>query len=138
MKQVDRDMAKSLGFLADDEDLLLAIVFGSASQGTQRPDSDIDVAVYPRHTMNRYKRQSIADQIAEATGRSVDLIDLSAVNGSLLRRILHTGRVVFARGQAPLGMLTEKLLDWQEDFEPQINQLLEVRLKRFAGSSDGT
>lgn len=128
----------ALDFLADDPDLLLAMVFGSAVGGNQRPDSDIDVAVYARNKLDSRKRQQLSDDIAVATDRTVDLIDLRNADGALLRRILHTGEVVFSKSPDTLGMLFERLLDWQEDFEPQINQLLTTRLQRFTTPAHGS
>jgi len=127
----------SLDFLADDPDLLLAVVFGSAAKGKTRADSDIDVAVYPRETMDRLKRQQIVEDIALATGRAVDLIDLSTADGALLRQVLRSGVVVFSKEPGVLGALSERMMDWQEDFEPQLNKLLETRLSRFTAPLHG-
>ena len=129
---------QTLGFLAEDPDLQLAVAFGSTVNGSHRPDSDIDVAVYARHTMDRLKRQRLSDSIAEATGRTVDLIDLRNTDGALLRRILHTGQVIFSKDPSTLGILSERLLDWQENFEPQLNQLLAARLLRFTSPLHGS
>lgn len=61
----------------------------------------------------------------------MDLIDLSITNGTLLRHILHTGIVVFNKEEGLLGAISEKLLAWQEDFEPLLNRILHTRLQRF-------
>jgi predicted nucleotidyltransferase len=127
-----------LAFLAEDPELLLAMVFGSMADGSQRSDSDIDVAVYARHQMDPRKRQQLADEIAVATGRTVDLIDLRNVDGALLRRILDRGQIVFSKEPSTLGILTEGLLDWQENFEPQLNELLATRLRRFTSPLHGS
>jgi len=129
---------QALDFLADDPDLLLAMVFGSIAAGSQRPDSDIDVAVYARDRLPPRKRQQVADEIAVATGRTVDLIDLRNVDGALLRRILHSGKVVFSKQPGILGNLAVQLLDWQENFEPQLNELLATRLQRFTSTVHGS
>ena len=138
MKITPSQLADLLDFLSDDPDLLLAIVFGSIANGCQRPDSDIDVAVYPRTKLQGCKRQLLVDEIAIATGRAVDLIDLSHVDGSLLRQILRTGKVIFSKEPGLLGTLSERLLDWQEDFEPQLNALLETRLQHFTSPLHGS
>jgi predicted nucleotidyltransferase len=122
---------EALEFLAEDPELLLAMVFGSTAAGNPRPDSDIDVAVYARGELLPCKRQELTDAIAMATGRTVDLIDLRTVNGVLLRRILRSGKLVVSKAPAVLGILSEQLLAWQEDFEPQLNELLARRLNRF-------
>jgi hypothetical protein len=88
--------------------------------------------------MDRLKRQKLSDSIAEATGRPVDLIDLRNTDGALLRRILHTGQVIFSKDPSTLGILSERLLDWQENFEPQLNQLLAARLLRFTSPLHGS
>jgi predicted nucleotidyltransferase len=130
--------AKTLEFLSQDSDLLLAIVFGSMADGRNRPDSDIDIAIYPRKSLDHRKRQQLSDDIALATGRAVDLIDLTHVDGALLRQILRTGQVVFSKEPGLLGILSERLLDWQQDFEPQLNSLLKTRLDHFTASIHGS
>lgn len=138
MESKDYQPAHLLDFLSDDPDLLLAMVFGSTADGSHRPDSDIDVAVYPRNQLASRKRQLLVDEIAFATGRTVDLIDLTHVDGALLRQILHSGKVIFSKEPGILGTLSERLLDWQEDFEPQLNTLLETRLQRFIAPIHGS
>lgn len=114
------------------------MVFGSTANGNQRPDSDIDVAVYPNKKLQSLQCQELTDEIACATGRTVDLIDLTDVDGALLRQILRTGKVVFSKQPGITGMLSERLLGWQEDFEPQLNALLESRLQRFITPVNGS
>lgn len=138
MEITDSRTAHLLDFLSDDPDLLLAMVFGSTANGNARPDSDIDVAVYPRKNLTSCKRQLLADEIACATGRAVDLVDLTEVDGALLRQVLRSGKVLFSKEPGTLGTLSERLLDWQEDFEPQLNALLESRLQRFIASVHGS
>ncbi len=138
MKVAESEIAQSLDFLADDPDLLLVMIFGSTAIDQQRPDSDIDVAVYPKKKLLSRQRQKLSDQIACATGRTVDLVDLSDVDGALLRQILHTGNVIVSKQPGIMGILSERLLGWQEDFEPQLNALLESRLQRFTASAHGS
>jgi len=138
MQSKHLNVPHSLDFLAKDPDLMLAMVFGSTADGSHRPDSDIDIAVYTRKTMDRRKREQLADDIAVATGRTVDLIDLRTVDGALLRQILYTGQVVLSKAPSLLGILSERLLDWQENFEPQLNELLATRLRRFTSPIHGS
>jgi len=126
-----------LAFLANDPDLLLGILFGSCASHQHRFDSDIDVAVFPTKPMDGPKRQQIADQIASATGRPVDLIDLSTADGAILRQILTTGVLLFSKKPGILGLLSQRLLAWQEDFEPQLNKLLDARIRRFTAPLHG-
>lgn len=114
------------------------MVFGSCASGRERPDSDIDLAIHPRQPLDAPTLQKLSDQIALATGRSVDLVDLSRTDGTLLRQILRTGKVLFSKHPGILGSLTERLLVWQEDFEPALNAMLSARLKRFTSPLHGS
>jgi predicted nucleotidyltransferase len=138
MNVVQPEIMRSLDFLTDDPDLRLVMIFGSTANNSHRPDSDIDIAVYPKKELSSRQRQELSDQIACATGRAVDLIDLTHVDGALLRQILRTGKVVFSKQPGITGILTERLLGWQEDFEPQLNALLESRLQRFTAPIHGS
>ena len=138
MSKLSHDPCETLAFLADDPNLDLAILFGSAAAGCAKPHSDIDVAVYPRQPLDHFALQDLADRIALATGRPVDLVDLSRSEGTLLRQILRTGRVLFAKRSDILGRLLERLLVWQEDFEPALKAMLASRLKRFTSPLHGS
>jgi predicted nucleotidyltransferase len=135
---IQSEIARSLDFLAGDPDLVFVMVFGSAAIGNLRPDSDLDVAVYPKRKLTSHQRQRLADQIACATGRTVDLVDLTEADGALLRQILGKGKILFSKEPGIPGRLSERLLDWQEDFEPQLNALLASRLQRFTSAVHGS
>lgn len=137
MEMAQSSIARALDFLADDPNLLLVMIFGSMADGNPQIGSDIDVAVYPKKKLSSQQRQKISDQIACATGRTVDLVDLTDTDGALLRQILRKGRIVFSKQTGVLGHLSERLLGWQEDFEPQLNAMLETRLQLFITPTHG-
>lgn len=137
MERGQSSIARALDFLADDPNLLLVMIFGSMADGNPQIGSDIDVAVYPKKKLSSQQRQKISDQIACATGRTVDLVDLTDADGALLRQILRKGRIVFSKQTGVLGHLSERLLGWQEDFEPQLNAMLETRLQLFITPTHG-
>jgi predicted nucleotidyltransferase len=138
MKQADRKLTEQLGFLAEEPSLQLALVFGSAALDRCRFDSDIDVAVSCSNPMSTQKQEELVDKIALATGRPVDLVDLSTAGGALLRQIIRSGRIIFCKNQALPGFLTQRMLDWQEDFEPQLSALYRTRLHRFTEPIHGS
>ncbi|HKJ91140.1 MAG TPA: nucleotidyltransferase domain-containing protein [Oceanipulchritudo sp.] len=131
MKTAERQLSEQFRFLAEEPELQLAVVFGSAALGACRIDSDIDLAVHFAGPMNPQQYEQLVDKIALATGRPVDLIDLSTAGGSLLRQIIRSGRILFCKNPGLPGFLTQRVLDWQEDFEPQLMDLYRDRLHRF-------
>lgn len=133
-----RDIMELLTHLADREGIHLVILFGSfaSDQGTR--DSDIDIAIYPHIQLSCAAIQSLADALVNETGRSVDIVDLTHANGALLRQILRHGKVVFSKHQATLGLLTERLLGWQADFEPLRQAISTAQRQRFLASTHGS
>jgi len=65
-----------------------ATVFGSVARGQALPDSDIDVAVSFGKPMSSDLRMAVLGIVAEASGRSVDLIDLESAEGLIRERAL--------------------------------------------------
>jgi predicted nucleotidyltransferase len=87
---------KSLETLADRLRSLgvrYAIVFGSVAANQASPDS-VDVAVLARGPLRTVDRERFMTAIAESTGRSVDLIDLSTARGLVLDRALGGREIV--------------------------------------------
>ncbi|HEX6902631.1 MAG TPA: nucleotidyltransferase domain-containing protein [Thermoanaerobaculia bacterium] len=80
--------------LRDRQDVHLALLFGSQARGKARPDSDLDVAVQGENldVLGLYGDLSLA------TGREVDVVDLSRAGFALLNAIvrdhvvIHQGR----------------------------------------------
>lgn len=99
--------------LAQHPDIKLAYVFGSVAGNKAGPDSDVDVAVLAEAPLDvEYKIQLISD-IASATGRPVDLIDLATV------------------GEPPQWVMRHILNN--EDYMPYVKRMLAERRQRRGG-----
>ena len=77
--------------LAPHEEIQLAFVFGSAANGTLRPDSDVDVAVLAGEQLSTELRLALMAELSLALKREVDLVDLYGAWGLILRQVLTTG-----------------------------------------------
>lgn len=83
-----------------DGDLAAAYLFGSAARGEARPGSDVDVAILlrqePEATLGGL-RADLADTLAEALGRPVDLVVLNRAPADLIHRVLRDGVLLLDR-----------------------------------------
>lgn len=86
-----------------------ATLFGSVAQGRARRDSDIDVGVSFGRPMSSDLRAAMIGLIAEASGRSVDLIDLETADGLILSRALG-GTEILCDGPQTRRRMAERLL----------------------------
>ena len=73
-------------------DVRLAILFGSLATGAGRPDSDLDLAVDIGRRLTADEKMALISDLAISTGRSVDLVDITAVGEPLLGQILRHGK----------------------------------------------
>jgi predicted nucleotidyltransferase len=112
--------------------LRLALLFGSCALGTQRPDSDVDVAVDMGGVMAAEQHLSLISDLALATGRAVDLIDLRTVGEPLLGQILQSGRRIGGEHAVHAQYITRHVMD-VEDFVPYQERILRERRQAWIG-----
>lgn len=72
----------------------LVYVFGSHSKGTDRPDSDIDIAYVSDQKLTSYERFMLAQQLATLLNKDVDLIDLTQASTVFQMQIVSRGVVI--------------------------------------------
>jgi predicted nucleotidyltransferase len=112
--------------------LVLALVFGSVAQGSERPDSDLDIAVAAKQPLTVAEHIAIISALAERTGRPIDLIDLKTVGLPLLGQIVHHGRRLLGSDTAYAQMVSRYLID-AADFMPLHNRILAERRTAWIG-----
>lgn len=123
---------KVAAVLANHPDIRVAIVFGSVARGSADQNSDVDVAIQAAEPMNAEEKLQLIGELAAATGRPVDLIDLSTVGEPLLGQILKHGRMI--RGTtADRARLMQRHVYALEDFMPYVERTLAERRRAWIG-----
>jgi predicted nucleotidyltransferase len=113
----------------------VAIAFGSLASGRQRPDSDLDLdlAVRGPAVLGAAAKLALIAELAAATGRAVDLVDLRQVGEPLLGQVLRHGRRLRGSDEAFAALLHRHLLD-AADFMPYVQRMLAERRARWIGT----
>ncbi|MEC5214369.1 putative nucleotidyltransferase [Polaromonas sp. CG_9.5] len=92
--------------------LLAIYIFGSRSQGTAGPDSDLDLAVLVAGYADPLALWALSGDLADLAGCPVDLLDLRAASTVMQHQIITTGQRWWAKdAQAALyeaAILSEK------------------------------
>lgn len=79
------------------DDVRLAYVFGSVARGRARPASDVDVAVLFAGEPAPATLDRLAEDLEEAVGRRVDLVDLAKAPPLLAHQVVSKGSCVVCR-----------------------------------------
>ncbi len=94
------------------ENLLAIYAFGSRILGTERPDSDLDLAILVAGYAEPLELWNLAGELADIAGCPVDLLDLRAASTVMQYQIITTGERWWAKdNQAALyecAILSEK------------------------------
>jgi uncharacterized protein len=117
---------------AQQPQIQLALVFGSAAHGNLTPHSDVDIAVLATQPLSHTDKRSLMEQITLLTGRAVDLIDLSTVGQPLLGQIVKDAKRIKGTDSQFATLMTRNVLD-VADFMPYVTRLLHTRRAAWIG-----
>ena len=110
-------------------------VFGSRARGTQRPDSDLDVAIIPNVEDARSRRHLLADTAVAladlAPEGRVDVVLLDEATDVLRQRVFETGRLVLCRDPTAWRELRVRTMREYGDREWVRNLMMEAQKKRL-------
>lgn len=112
--------------------IVLVVLFGSVALGRQRADSDLDIAIAAKQALTAHEKIALIGALAELTGRSIDLIDLSVASEPLLGQILRYGRRILG-SDTQYGELISRHVFEQADFMPYRTRLLAERRMAWIG-----
>lgn len=76
-------------------DVDFIILFGSFAKEMQRESSDLDIAFFSQQRISAYDRFLLASELAEATGREVDLVDIRNLDTVFTMQIFSQGLPIF-------------------------------------------
>jgi predicted nucleotidyltransferase len=121
--------------LSRDRFVQVAYLFGSGVRQRLRFDSDLDIGVASSlGPLSPAEMRSVAQQIAEVTGRAADVVDLASASAPVLRAAMVEGRQLFCLDRARLLALQRRLVYETEDFLPYQRRLLDERRRRWIGT----
>ena len=113
-------------------EIRLVMLFGSAAAGTERPGSDIDIAVQADRPLDTTTKMSLIAELALTTGRAIDLVDLNTVGAPSLAQIVRHGKRLIDSDAAYARLITRHLID-EADFLPYYRRILVERRSAWIG-----
>ncbi len=117
--------------LASASGLRLALLYGSSVGGRMRGDSDVDVAVLFERPLEAEQKMRLTASLEAGLSRSVDLVDLFSLNGTILKQVLCKGQVLIRKNGEDLPSLLRRMIYNQADMMPYVSRTLYERQERF-------
>lgn len=77
--------------IADNDDVDLCILYGSAALDQLSPSSDIDIAVGSKKSLSNDFCMVLSGKLSIATDREVSIIDIEKMEGVILQEVLVKG-----------------------------------------------
>ncbi len=116
---------KIIAALEKHPEINIAYIFGSVAKGTARPDSDLDIAVQDSKPLTTEQYIALVEDLAIASGRAIDLIDLKTTGVPLLGEILQGQRLLGS--DADHAELIKRHLFESANFLPYVERMLTER-----------
>ena len=112
--------------------ILLAVLFGSLARNTAGVESDLDLAVSADRPLETKEKMQLIEELANLTGRPVDLVDILTVGEPLLGQIIVSGRRILGDDSRYASILSKHLFN-QADFLPYRRRILRDRRLAWIG-----
>jgi len=107
-------MKQDFSEIAEEFELSLIVLFGSAATGNTGPMSDVDVLVYAQKSLSLAKEGLLRSNLATALNTKEDSIDLvfaHEASGALLSQALTHGKLLYGDRQA---LIEKRLSAWHK------------------------
>lgn len=107
-------------YFEEEENVLLAFIFGSSVRGAQGEDSDLDIGIY---LSNKTEEDKIWREISKIVEREIDLVVLNDAPATLISNVFKTGiplvikdRKLYWNLYLPKSLEAEDFLEFAESY----------------------
>jgi predicted nucleotidyltransferase len=112
-----------------------ATLFGSLAQGRADGESDVDIGVAAATPLTADERMALIADLATATARPIDLVDLSTAGAVVLRKAICAGSRQLVRDPPTFARLMLRLWYDEADYMPLYRHILDRRRETFIHGS---
>jgi len=118
-------------WLEQNNEIEIAILFGSYAKGSQTQKSDLDLTIQlaSGSTISAKQKLAFIEQLAKLVLVTIDLVDLQRTGQPLLSQIMKYGKQLKG-GQTQYAELAIKNINTTEDFLPYIKRMMRERRMR--------
>lgn len=90
---------KIISLLVEQVNPAFIIIFGSFAKGTNRADSDLDLAYFSHESLTDYERFTLAGKLAAYIHHEVDLVDMKQIDTVFTMQIFGQGKPIYIQDE---------------------------------------
>ena len=112
-------------------EITIATVFGSITKNRMTLDSDIDIGIAGDAVFTFDYKNALMIELSSALSKEVDIVDMRAVSGTILKQALSSGEIIKKQSNSTLVYLMKKLWYNQADMMPLVDRIAQSHIRRF-------
>ena len=105
-------------------------LFGSYANGTEHPDSDVDIAFLCEDAVDNLERWKVSELLASQLNRDVDLVDLTNASEVLRMQVVGKGKRIYVRDEVTVEAFEDRVYMLYIDLNENRAGILEDIAKR--------
>lgn len=133
MKALLNDQLRNVFALHDE--IRLVLLFGSVARGAEQATSDVDIGIAADKPLSAELRKALIGEIADVSGRPVDIVDLRTAGMPVLEQVLTKGTVLICKDHTLHAELIKRMWFDRADFGPMRDRILQERRDAWIGKS---
>ncbi len=116
-KLKDIDFSALTEFLRSDRNVLFALVFGSYGAGTQKEDSDLDLAIYFEAPPEGLALFELSNTLSDICGRDIDLVVLNDSSSLLRHQVMKNRRPLVIKDPELYRQFRERVITAYDEYK---------------------
>lgn len=119
---MNKDIQEKLkNFFDSKPEIILAIIYGSYTRGTEAETSDVDIAVAMNDVMNLDARLSLQLELSILLKKEIDLVDIRKIKGLIHYKVFTEGLCIKKHENEGRSFFHKNFMTalyWYEDYYP--------------------
>ena len=132
IEEVKKVLRKHIDGIVEEYNVKLIYIFGSYAKGTNRENSDLDIAIYMEKEIDSFDRLKILDTLIDILQREdIDLVILNKVDIELQFQVIKYGKVIYMKDLLTKVLYESKVMSIYMDMEYFRNTQYEIGDRKF-------
>lgn len=117
LHRIKEQIEKLVDYARCNKNIIALYIFGSFGTKSERPDSDIDLAILFKNNPPLFEELKIESNISQIFGRDdIDLVNLNKAPIDMCHQVLYTGELLYCSDEIALADFKEKVFKIYGDY----------------------